>query len=332
MGTYRSIGRTASGFLLLPLIALTIGQAASAAESTARQHVRALKITVLSTMLADAGIGEWGFAALVEVDGKRILFDTGARPETVLANARELRIDLSDVEDVILSHNHADHTGGLVTLRREFQQRNPKALSRAHAGEGIFLSRVVSGNATERNGLLANKAAYEATGGQFILHAAPTELLPGVWLTGPVPRTYPEKNYPTGLRVKAPSGETDDTIPEDSSLVIATSQGLVVLTGCGHAGIVNTVDYARKAVEASPLLAVVGGMHTYSASDETLAWTAEKLKAAGLRQLLAAHCTGIEAAFRIRQLAGLSRKTAVVSAVGSSYSLDKGIDPRDLAR
>src|SRR5262245_7070615 len=105
--------------------AAILGGSAHAAES--RDKVRALKITVLSTMLADAGIGEWGYAALVEVDGKRLLFDTGARPETVLANAREMRIDLSDVEDMVLSHNHADHTGGLMTLRRELQKKNPKA-------------------------------------------------------------------------------------------------------------------------------------------------------------------------------------------------------------
>src|SRR5262245_44654292 len=98
-----------------------------------RERVKSLKITVLSTMLADRGIGEWGFAALVEADGKRFLFDTGARPETVLANARELRIDLAAVEDVIISHNHGDHTGGLLTLRRELQKINPRALSRAHA-------------------------------------------------------------------------------------------------------------------------------------------------------------------------------------------------------
>jgi 7,8-dihydropterin-6-yl-methyl-4-(beta-D-ribofuranosyl)aminobenzene 5'-phosphate synthase len=79
-------------------------------------------------------------------------------------------------------------------------------------------------------------------------------------------------------------------------------------------------------------LAVIGGLHLFAASDETLAWTSEKLKVAGLRNLLAAHCTGIEATFRIRQLAGLDRKTAVVSAVGSSFTLGKGIDPLGLAK
>jgi metal-dependent hydrolase (beta-lactamase superfamily II) len=77
------------------------------------------------------GVGEWCFSALVEVDGKRVLFDSGGRAETVLNNARELGVDLSNVEDVILSHNHWDHVSGLVTLRRELSKTNPKAFSRA---------------------------------------------------------------------------------------------------------------------------------------------------------------------------------------------------------
>ena len=94
-------------------------------------------------MLTDrSGVGEWGFSALVETDGRRILFDTGARPETVLQNARELKIDLSDVTDVILSHHHGDHVGGLVTLRRELAKKNPVALKRAYVGAGIFLRNV----------------------------------------------------------------------------------------------------------------------------------------------------------------------------------------------
>jgi 7,8-dihydropterin-6-yl-methyl-4-(beta-D-ribofuranosyl)aminobenzene 5'-phosphate synthase len=143
---------------------------------------------------------------------------------------------------------------------------------------------------------------------------------------------HAERNYPTGNKLKLATGDVDDTIPEDSSLIIATDEGLIVLAGCGHAGIVNTVEHARKSVEAKPIHAVIGGLHTFSASDAELAWTAEQLKAAGLRYLLAGHCTGIEAAFRLRQLAGLDRKTAVVSSVGSSFTLGKGIDPLAVAK
>jgi 7,8-dihydropterin-6-yl-methyl-4-(beta-D-ribofuranosyl)aminobenzene 5'-phosphate synthase len=316
--------------LLMIGLLLTQPWTTAYAADTGKQRVGELKITVLSTMLADEGIGEWGYAALVEVDGKRILFDTGARPQTVLNNARELNVDLASVEDVVLSHSHDDHTGGLVTLRRELMKANPRAMSRAHVGEGIFLER--SRNGKNWNGLLPYRAEYEQLGGHFITHTKVDELVRGVWITGPVPRVNPEKNYPKGIRIKAPSGEVEDTVPEDSSLIIDTTEGLVILSGCGHAGIVNTVQYARKAVATAPLLAVIGGLHTFEASDATLAWTAQQLKAAGLRHLLAGHCTGIEATFRIRQLAGLTRKTAVVSAVGSSFTLGKGIDPLALAQ
>ena len=92
---------------------------------------------MLSTMLADTdGIGEWGFSALVVADGHRILLDTGARPETVLNNARELKVDLTNVPDVILTHNHGDHTGGLVSLRQACVPRiRPPLRSRMRARE-----------------------------------------------------------------------------------------------------------------------------------------------------------------------------------------------------
>ena len=92
------------------------GQASGFARKEAR--VENLKVLLLSTMLAEDGIGEWGFSALVEADGHRILFDAGRYPETVLKNAQTLKVDLSDVNVVVLSHHHQDHTGGLMTLRR----------------------------------------------------------------------------------------------------------------------------------------------------------------------------------------------------------------------
>src|SRR5687768_3089384 len=108
-----------------------------------RQTVRAVKVTVLSTMLADgAELGEWGFAALVEMDGHRLLFDTGEHTDVVLKNAKTLNIDLTTVPDVVLSHWHSDHTGGFLTLRRDVMKRAPNALARTHVGEGFFDSRV----------------------------------------------------------------------------------------------------------------------------------------------------------------------------------------------
>ncbi len=296
---------------------------------SANGPVHTAKITILSTMMTDrVGIGEWGFSALVEVEGKRVLFDTGGRPETVLRNAQELGVDLSGVEDVILSHNHPDHTTGLVTLRRELMKTNPKTLSRAHVGRGIFLERVLPPGAGSISLTMAQiRSGYEALGGTFIEYAEPKEIFPGAWLTGPVPRPYPEKNWSPGVKLRGPDGKglVDDTIPEDQSLVFDTDKGLVVLTGCGHAGVINILEYARKCVRPAPVHALIGGLHVYTASNETLDWTAGKLKEFGLAQLLGAHCTGIEPVYYFRDRLGLDRRMCEVGTVGATFELGKGI-------
>ena len=111
-----------------------------------------------------------------------------------------------------------------------------------------------------------------------------------------------------------------------------TDKGLVVLSGCGHAGIVNTVEHARTIVRAAPLHAVVGGLHLFPLDDERLEWTASRLRALGLSNLLGARCTGLEAVYQIRARAGLPRKACVVGAVGAAFDLEKGIEPGALAR
>jgi 7,8-dihydropterin-6-yl-methyl-4-(beta-D-ribofuranosyl)aminobenzene 5'-phosphate synthase len=303
-------------------------RAAATPPPDSRREVHALKITILSTMLADEGIGEWGFAALVEADGRKILFDTGARPNTVLENAKELKIDLSDVQDVVLSHFHDDHTTGLMTMRREYSKGNPAALSRVHVGEGIFLER--RGKFT--NPMIAMKREYETTAGTFVVHDKPEELFPGVWLTGPIPRTYPEENYPKGIEVKQGNRWVEDNLPEDQSLVFNTSRGLVLLAGCGHAGLINTLEFARKLIRPAPVDAAIGGFHLYNAKDEQLNWTADKLKEFQIVQILGAHCTGIESVYRLRQRLGLSRHDCVVGTVGAIFDLKDGIHTGPIAQ
>jgi 7,8-dihydropterin-6-yl-methyl-4-(beta-D-ribofuranosyl)aminobenzene 5'-phosphate synthase len=260
-------------------LGLCAGPATALPTHPPPHKVRSLKITTLSTMLADRGMGEWGFSVLVEADGHRILFDTGMHPETVLQNARDLGIDLSTVTDVVLSHHHGDHTGGLVALRQALSKQSPSAMSRIHVAPGIFLSRRKPGSDEEANPTIAVKSAMEATGAVFVVHGKPEEIFPGVWLTGPIPRPNPERYY-----------------------------------------------------GAEPAYAIVGGLHLFAASDSALAWTATRLRSAHLGYLLGAHCTGIEAVYRIRELAALDRKRAVVAAIGSSFDASKGIDPLSLAQ
>jgi 7,8-dihydropterin-6-yl-methyl-4-(beta-D-ribofuranosyl)aminobenzene 5'-phosphate synthase len=317
--------------LILGLL-LMVGGGAIAAESTPPGRVKSLKVTILSTMLAERGLGEWGFAALVEADGHRILFDTGMHADVVLKNAATLNIDLGEVPEVILSHSHFDHVGGLVTLRDSVRAKHPAALATVHGAEGLFYRRVDDGPPMLENPLLFSRPAFEAGGGVFKIHAQPVQLHPGVWFSGPVPRKFPERNWSGSGRLEGPEGVVEDIVPEDAALFIDTDAGLVVITGCGHAGVVNLLDYARAVVRPAKIHALIGGFHLFNASDETLAWTAGKLREFGVENLLGAHCTGLETVYRFRRELGLDRAHAVVSATGTGFELGKGIDPGALAR
>jgi 7,8-dihydropterin-6-yl-methyl-4-(beta-D-ribofuranosyl)aminobenzene 5'-phosphate synthase len=312
-------------FLLVLSLAIVAG---------AQPHlVKSVNVRILSTMLADGeGFGEWGFAALVEADGHRILFDTGAHPDTVLRNLKELKIDIAGIEEVILSHHHLDHTAGLVTLRQEFAKKNPKALSRSYVAKGMFLSR--PGSAAEGNPMIAIKADYEKAGGRFVELSEPREIYPGIWLTGPVPRKYPERNWSGNRRIRSIDGkDAEDNLPEDQTLVIQTAKGLVVVAGCSHAGIINILDFARTRIQANaPVHAAIGGFHLFNANDQTLSWTATKLREFGIQNFLGAHCTGIEAVYRLREMTGLGRKTAAVGALGGGFNLETGLNPGMIAR
>lgn len=324
-----TIGALTSFLFSLPLSAR--------AQSSDLGEVESVKVTLLSTMLAEAGIGEWGFSALVEADGHRILFDTGAAPDTVLRNAQTLGIDLSDVTDVVLTHHHGDHSGGLIFLRRAFHERDSGAVSRLHVGRGIFWDRTYAD--TKWTHMRTLREEFEGLGGTVEEHSGPTEIYPGVWLTGPVPRVHPEKNYghpfrpddPPRKSLSSPEGLVIDDVPEDLSMVINTRRGLVVITGCGHAGMVNILEYARHVVRPAKVHAVIGGLHLLNADDELLEWTADKLKRFELENLIGAHCTGLEPVYRFRELVNLQRQNAVVGAVGAGFSLAEGINPLGLA-
>ena len=305
-----------------------------APERGAKGPVTSLEVVILSTMLTDrVGVGEWGFSALVESGGRRILFDTGARPETVLRNARELKVDLAGVTDVILSHHHGDHTGGLVTLRRELARQNPDALKRAYVGAGIFLSRP-DADGRETNEALAARAEFEALGGSFVVVERPTELFPGAWLTGPVPRIHPERNWSLKRTIRHPDGRlVEDNVPEDMSLVFDTDRGLVLISGCGHAGIINTLEYAREKVRETRVHAALGGFHLFEADAATLDWTAAKLREMEVANFLGRPLHrdrgGVRASPAARPRAAAN---CAVGAVGARFSLRTGLDPGAIAR
>lgn len=283
--------------------------------------VNDFKITILSTMLSDTHIGEWGFSALVEVDGEKILFDTGSRPNTVFQNAIELNIDLSNIKNVYLSHNHKDHTGGLLFLKTKY----PNSFVNAHVGEGIFYSR------PNKNGgdhyLLKNKLDLIQEGVKFIFHKQPNQIIPKVWTTGQIPRKYDEKNWSQlGKMIDQNGNMQEDIIPEDQSLFFDTKKGIVLISGCGHAGIINTLEYVSKIFPNRPIYKILGGFHLLKLDAEKLKWTADKMKSFGVNYFVGAHCTGINSTYILRKFMDSTKNRVLIGSVGT-YITPNGIIP-----
>jgi len=283
-------------------------------------------------MTQQYGSGEWGFSALVEADSIKILFDAGARENTVLNNVKEMKIDLSDVPTLVLSHNHDDHTTGWLPLRRSMSIVNQNSLAITHVAPGFFDTRITK-DGKEEHDRQADSLLYVQTNGRIIEHKKFTEIFPGIYLTGNVPRAYPEKNYGASLKIDPLTGKTiEDNIPEDMSLVIRTKDGLVLLSGCGHSGIINTIKHVRDNLQQEPLYAAIGGFHLFANSDEQIKWTSSELKKAGIRYFMGAHCTGIEPVYQIREWAGLKRGECIVGSVGATFQPDKGFQSGPLTK
>ena len=180
--------------------------------------------------------------------------------------------------------------------------------------------------------MITLKTQLEADCVSFIFHVKYEEIFTGVWITGPIERIHNERNWNGNGRIVTSEGEITDNIPEDQSLVLKTKSGFVLVSGCGHAGIINTLEHIRKNIGRENIFATIGGFHLVNASDKDLEWTASKMAEFGVSKIIGAHCTGINSLFTLRQQLQLSRENAVVGSVGDSFDLENGIHPGAIAR
>lgn len=241
-------------------------------------------------------LAEHGLAVGVACGARRLLFDTGQG--LVLAhNAAALGFDLAAVTDVVLSHGHYDHTGGLAQVAKAAAA--PPRLWMHPAAVRSRYSRRKDGSVHEI-GMPADCRAAAA----FLVRPAPsaregrTELMPGVFATGPVPRIHAWEEI-QGLFWDAAERIPDD-FPDEQAVWFDTSDGVVALLGCAHAGCINTLECIHAQAGGRPFSAIIGGTHLGDAGAPRLARTIEALRRFAPRLLVPLHCTG-EAALRLKQ-------------------------------
>lgn len=238
-------------------------------------------------------LGEHGFAALVEGGRESLLFDTG-QGETLLHNALRMNRDLHGVAKVALSHGHYDHTGGLLPLLRTCGGKEVFA----HPGVFARRYRVKDTGESTSIGIPYDEAYLRGMGGRFSFAEGFREIAPGIFLTGEVPRHSPYEKGDTGLCCDD-VGCAADPLIDDQSLVIRTGKGLVLVLGCCHAGVINTIEHARRETKVAEVHAVIGGTHLCFCSPQQLDETIRALRSYNIRRICAGHCTGFAAAARL---------------------------------
>lgn len=258
-------------------------------------------VTVLcENSVGRRGSAEHGFAALVETPAGRVLFDTGAGM-FLIDNALEFGKDLRLIDKIVLSHGHDDHSGGLakiLALRGKVD---------IHAHPEIFRDRWLdkkdSGQRTYK-GIPFKRALLSSLGANFIFNRDFQEILPGIFLTGEVPRITPFEQPDPGQKYWDGKDYVTDPFPDDQSLIVRSHKGLTIIFGCAHAGMINIIHHAMSSTGVNHIHALIGGTHLGFLGRERMAASIAELQNFSIDTVACSHCTGFEGACALHQAFG----------------------------
>ncbi|MBN1764591.1 MAG: MBL fold metallo-hydrolase [Sedimentisphaerales bacterium] len=261
-----------------------------------------ISVTILVNDIAPINmIGEHGFSIWIDNGRHGILFDTG-QSSLFMSNAHVLGIDLKNLDTVVISHGHYDHTGGLSGLSHYASQTalyiHPEALHSKYVRHYREESRYIGISMD-----LALKIKDQSLFKQVVWTEKPTDIYPGFTVTGPIPRQTEYENVCDPFFLDAESIKSD-FMPDDQALYFESNDGLVVIVGCAHAGIINTLHYVSQLAHKKQIHTVIGGLHLNSASEERIIHTLAALYDLHVKQICPVHCTGHYAIEKIRQAFG----------------------------
>ncbi len=239
-------------------------------------------------------LGSWGEC--------RLLFDVGWSHEPVLHNADVLGVSPEDVEYIVLSHSHFDHTGGLAGVLRRIGRGIP-IIAHPLVFKDSF---IVEPKLLHAGVPLEARRVAEELGCRWLLSRDPVMLAPGIMTTGEmsVEERVDFEKQPTGILMLSSGRIIDDPVEDEIALVIRTRKGLVILTGCSHPGVISIIKKSISLTGDNRVLAVIGGFHLVSANGERITKTARELLDIGVEKVYTGHCTGFKAECILSRMLG----------------------------
>jgi 7,8-dihydropterin-6-yl-methyl-4-(beta-D-ribofuranosyl)aminobenzene 5'-phosphate synthase len=254
-----------------------------------------LNVLVENTVSVGGLRAEHGLAFLLRSGNRKLLFDTG-QSDLLIHNACHMGLSLSALDAVVLSHGHYDHTGGFEAVGHQTAPQAHIFLHPAALGQKFVADKDGSSRSI---GMKADSAEIlQKAMPRVVWTTQPTEVMEGVFVTGEIPRRNHFED--TGGRFFLDADCTrPDPLLDDQALYFDTPRGLVVVLGCAHSGVVNTLEYIHELTHGRPINTVVGGMHLLSASPERIELTVEAFRHWQIQKFVPAHCTGISAIARL---------------------------------